>query len=256
MLMRLIVLAAVLAASFQNFAEDLPIRVACIGDSITYGYAMTNRLAECYPTRLAELLGNRYEVRNFGDPGAGIYTHLKAFNGKGPRAWRLRGQFARVLAFKPDIIISNLGINDVEEYKKELLPDLKTGKRSVEPGTFRREYVKLLRDLCSEGRSPQVVIWTRLGPCMKTHRCKGSVLPFVMERDLEQVACEIDAKGLDMYTPLLPLSETDDFCVDGIHPEGGACAVIARETAIVVKGAAGRHPGSCVSQGLSPSDSR
>ena len=49
--------------------------------------------------------------------------------------------------------------------------------------------------------------------------------------DLEKVAKAAGAEGMDMYAPLLPLSETADFCADGIHPEGGACKVIAAETA-------------------------
>ena len=34
-----------------------PIRVACVGDSITYGAAIKNRAANCYPTVLGKQLG-------------------------------------------------------------------------------------------------------------------------------------------------------------------------------------------------------
>jgi len=223
--------AIALAACCVLSGQAEAIRVACIGDSITYGYAMTNRVAECYPAKLAALLGDGYEVRNFGDPGAGVYTHLKAFDGKGPRAWRLRAEYAKALAFKPQIVVSNLGINDAGEYAKELLPDLKTGKTALASGTFRREYVDLLETFAVGGTRPRFIIWTRLGPCMKRHSLKGSVLPFVMERDLADVAARVGAETLDMYGPLFPYAETADFCADGIHPEGGACAVIARVTA-------------------------
>lgn len=207
------------------------VRVACIGDSITYGYAMTNRTAECYPVQLARLLGEDCEVRNFGDPGAGVYTHSKAFGGKGPRSWALRGNLDKALAFRPDIVVSNLGINDVDEYAKEFLPDSKTGRTGLERGRFVREYVELLERFRAQNKDVRILIWTRLGPCMKMHRLKGNALPFVMSEDLEKVAKAAGAEGMDMYTPLLPLSETADFCADGIHPEGGACRVIAAETA-------------------------
>ncbi len=234
------VFVCLLLASFAaSAAGEIPdrvaagsrVRVACIGDSITYGYAMTNRTAECYPVQLARLLGEDCEVRNFGDPGAGVYTHSKAFGGKGPRSWALRGNLDKALAFKPDIVVSNLGINDVDEYEKEFLPDSKTGRPGLERGRFVREYVELLERFRAQNKDVRILIWTRLGPCMKVHQLKGNALPFVMSEDLEKVAKAAGAESLDMYTPLLPLSETAHFCADGIHPEGGACKVIAAETA-------------------------
>ena len=43
--------------------EQSKIRVACVGDSITYG-AGIREPESTYPMRLAELLGNKYEVQN------------------------------------------------------------------------------------------------------------------------------------------------------------------------------------------------
>ena len=84
-----------------------PIRVACVGDSITYGAAIKNRAANCYPTVLGKLLGKGYEVRNFGVNGA---TLLK----KGDRPyWRL-GAFKAATDFAPQIVIIKLGTNDTK----------------------------------------------------------------------------------------------------------------------------------------------
>ena len=79
------------------------VRVACIGDSITWGYAMTNRVAECYPAQLQRLLGPDYDVRNFGDPGAGVYSRPKAnLHGWTEHTWRpgANGSLRRE-AFRP-----------------------------------------------------------------------------------------------------------------------------------------------------------
>lgn len=48
------------------------IKVACVGDSLTYGTTLLNRRVECYPSRLARLLGAKYDVLNFGFPGYAI----------------------------------------------------------------------------------------------------------------------------------------------------------------------------------------
>ena len=42
------------------------IRVACIGDSITWGFTLLNPWKQSYPVLLQEKLGDSYEVRNFG----------------------------------------------------------------------------------------------------------------------------------------------------------------------------------------------
>ena len=204
-------------------AAQTPVRVACIGDSITWGYAMTNRVAECYPSVLQRLLGPGYEVRNFGDPGAGVYEHCR--RGNRPRAWRLRDEFAKALEFRPDVVVSNLGINDAEEFMKEFRPG------GVPRGTFRDQYVALLKAFAADGRRPRFILWSRLGPTGKSHRLKGRPNAALMEADLAEVAVRVGAETLDMLTPLTPFVETPDFASDGIHPEGGAQRVIAELTA-------------------------
>ena len=65
-------------------------KVACIGDSITYGLGLANRAAESYPVQLQKLLDEsepgKYEVRNFGNSGRGIY--LDSMRGSEKRGFR------------------------------------------------------------------------------------------------------------------------------------------------------------------------
>jgi len=42
------------------------IKVACIGDSITSGFTLLNPRRDSYPSLLQNMLGDGYEVRNFG----------------------------------------------------------------------------------------------------------------------------------------------------------------------------------------------
>ena len=48
------------------------IRVACVGDSITFGYGISNRDKNSYPAKLQNLLGDGFEVQNFGLSGARV----------------------------------------------------------------------------------------------------------------------------------------------------------------------------------------
>src|SRR2546427_157899 len=84
---------------------DGPIRVACVGDSITYGSGVAGRETNSYPAVLGRCLGPRFEVRNFGVSGA---TLLK--QGDKPY-WNLPA-FQDVSEFQPNAIVLKLGTND------------------------------------------------------------------------------------------------------------------------------------------------
>ncbi|MDQ3813038.1 MAG: hypothetical protein M3347_03705, partial [Armatimonadota bacterium] len=45
-------------------------RVASVGDSITYGSGIQDREHNSYPAQLGAMLGEKWEVRNFGVSGA------------------------------------------------------------------------------------------------------------------------------------------------------------------------------------------
>jgi hypothetical protein len=38
-------------------------KIACVGDSITYGYRVKSRRENCYPAELEKLLGKKFSVR-------------------------------------------------------------------------------------------------------------------------------------------------------------------------------------------------
>jgi sialate O-acetylesterase len=96
-------LSAILLLNTNLFAQ----KVACIGNSVTYGYGLENRESECYPVQLQGLLGDKYTVRNFGHSGA---TLLK----QGHNPYYKTAEFSNAIAFAPDIAIIHLGLNDTD----------------------------------------------------------------------------------------------------------------------------------------------
>ena len=200
------------------------VRVACIGDSIASGYALKDPDRDSYPAQLGRMLGERCEVRNFGVPALGIYEHLRW--GSQPRAWSKSSACAEALAWQPDIVISNLGINDMEEYPKET-PNA-SGVAALAPGTFRDQYVALLNRIKGCGSSPRIIMWTHFGPLGPKHKYFGSTVPFDMEKDVQTVASIVGAEGIDMYKVLRPYVERE--IPDGIHPSPVAARAIAEAT--------------------------
>ena len=200
------------------------VRVACIGDSITYGYGLAHRDRDSYPVQLQKILDEKfpgkYEVRNFGNSGRGIY--LDSMRGAEKRGFRWMPEHKAALEWKPDILICNLGINDTSEYIKEF-----TGGRKR--GQFRNDYLALLGDYKKVNSKMKFFIWTKLSPLAEGQKFHRSPEPFLMQRDLDEVAGRIGAVGIDMQEPLREKMD-EVLARDKIHPDPEGSGIIAETT--------------------------
>ena len=81
------------------------IKVACVGDSITHG--TDDRGYPSYPRYLQDILGDNYDVRNFGVGGTTLL-----FSDNVPAAYTTHEMYQPSLEFEPDVVIIMLGTND------------------------------------------------------------------------------------------------------------------------------------------------
>jgi len=99
-----------------------PIRLACVGDSITAGAGTMNRETQSYPAQLGRMLGEKWHVDNFGVGGATLLKH-----GDKPY-WNLPA-FTNALASDPHVVVIMLGTNDSKprnwRFKDEFVADYK-----------------------------------------------------------------------------------------------------------------------------------
>lgn len=219
-------LAPLLLALLAPLLAQAALRVACVGDSITYGSGLADRAAQAYPAQLQALLGPGYEVRNFGNPGRGVYLHTR--RGAEPRGFRHMPEHRAALDWRPDIVVCNLGINDADAFP---------AAEAKRPGAFRDDYLSLLADYAALPTKPKLLIWGTLGPLAPGHRLYRSPVPFLMEAPLAEVAARAGATPIDMALALrqLPLSHFPD----GIHPDAEAAKAIAQATAKAIAQAGG-----------------
>jgi lysophospholipase L1-like esterase len=89
--------------AIQNYKS--PIRVACIGDSITQGVGTANQDFHSYPAQLKRMMDPHWEVVGFGYSGATLVKSCKNTYHKTP-------MLERALRFQPDIVVIMLGTND------------------------------------------------------------------------------------------------------------------------------------------------
>ena len=108
--------------SFKAPRKDA-VRVACIGNSITFGAGIRNRSRDSYPSVLARLLGDSYWVKNFG-------VSARTMLNKGDHPYMNEPAYKNALAFNPNIVVIKLGTNDSKsfnwKYKADFMKDAQT----------------------------------------------------------------------------------------------------------------------------------
>lgn len=113
-------LTILLFSSKAYTQENGTIKIACIGNSITYGANITNREKNSYPAQLQAYLGECYKVRNFGVNGS---TTLA----KGDYPYKDTDAYKEIFSYQPDILFIKLGTNDTKaknwKYKNDFFAD-------------------------------------------------------------------------------------------------------------------------------------
>ena len=145
----LVVVAAfsLVALAAAGAMAKAPIRIACVGDSITWGYGVPNRLTQAYAALLQKRLGQGYDVLNCGHGGATALKHLPPNHpGWMVSYWQVP-QFKRATKFKPNIVIIMLGTNDSNP-----------SNRADVHKNFTRDYSALVRHFQHLSTHPRVFI--------------------------------------------------------------------------------------------------
>lgn len=105
--MNRIIFLVCLLLSINSKAQGTKERIACIGNSITFGARLTVPETASYPAVLSGLLTNNgyhhYEIKNFGIGGATILRFGT------PNLWRILDSLKN---FPPDIVVIKAGTNE------------------------------------------------------------------------------------------------------------------------------------------------
>jgi acyl-CoA thioesterase-1 len=178
-------------------SQASPIRVACIGDSITRGTE--------YPIDLWQLLGSNYTVCDFGIGGATV-----SLNSDDPYMNQTAFQVAK--QFEPNVVIIMLGTNDAQT-------DLNESNAA-----FVADYVKLVTEFQSLTSKPKV--WIVQPPPIFNNSANLSTDYFAQNviPSIKQVATEMNLPLIDAYSPLVNHSE---YFSDGVHPDCEGAQAIA-----------------------------
>ncbi|MBR5594331.1 MAG: sialate O-acetylesterase [Bacteroidaceae bacterium] len=203
-LLMLLLVLPLLAAAQEK------IKVACIGNSVTYGYGHKEPAKTSYPTQLQQLLGEGYEVRNFGHSGATLLS-------KGHRPYINLPEYKAALEFAPDIAIIHLGLNDTDprnwpNYRDE----------------FYGDYINIIEAL--RNANPEVEVYVcRMTPIFHWHRRFKSGTRDWYHQIQELIPTIAEYGKFEVIDLSRYLYNRPDLMPDALHPDAEGAGIIARQ---------------------------
>lgn len=186
------------------------IKVACVGNSVTFGAGIKDRATNSYPAQLQKLLGNNYEVANFGYSGA---TLLK----NGHKPYWTKKEFKQSQDFNPNIVIIHLGLNDQgnnnwPKHKEEFIAD----------------YLEMIDAYKNLPSKPKVII-CKMTPTFSGHHWfeEGMRENFQeIQSKIETIAKIANVDVINLHEPLYRFPE---YFPDNLHPTKAGATLIAQK---------------------------
>lgn len=173
--------------------------ISCIGDSITWGAGSTDPEKISWPAQIQNILGEKFEVLNFGNSG----RSLMSVSGLPYFDEELANES---LISNPDIVIFMLGTNDAQSahWNSEV---------------FKTEYPQAIRKYLDLPSQPKVYVMT---PPRSYHNATegwvvdNEIIKNIINPCIKKTASEFGLEVIDIYS--LSDGHREFFIEDGVHP--------------------------------------
>lgn len=215
--MKKIVLSYLLVLCSLVAVAQTPVRVACVGNSITYGAGIENRERDAYPAQLQRMLGEGYVVGNFGKSGATLLN-------KGHRPYIEQEEFQQALTFAGDVVVIHLGINDTDPRDWPNYRDY-----------FVRDYLALIDSFRVVNPKARILV-ARMTPITYCHsRFESGTRDWheQIQQAIERVAELAGAQLIDFHAPLYPYPF---MLPDAVHPTAEGAGILAQTVCSAITG--------------------
>ena len=215
--MKKIILYSLLMLLALHASAQKRTKVACVGNSITYGYTLPERETQAYPARLQQMLGDAYQVGNFGKSGATLLN-------RGHRPYMQQEEYRKAMAFAGDIVVIHLGINDTDprdwpNYRDE----------------FIRDYLALIDSFRTAKPDCRIII-AKLTPIADRHpRFESGTRDWrgEIQQAIETVAHVANVQLTDFEQPLYPYPF---MLPDAVHPNPEGAGILAQTVYSAITG--------------------
>ena len=199
-------------------ALGAPIRVTCVGDSITQGVGAGT--GESYPDQMQEILGDGYDVCNAGISGSNI---LKSSSTTFP--YWTSSEYTKGKEFQPDIVLMMLGTNDAtnRNWVESSIPNIRE--------QFKEDYRDLIEEYKALDSDPYIFLVLPMTCYGSGNQDRMTNLTNDIIPALKELAEEENVGLIDMHSFTAGHNE---WFPDNLHPNAEAYGIIAEEFASYV----------------------
>lgn len=182
------------------------VRVACIGNSITDGCGIDMSSTYGYPARLQQMLGDGYNVRNYG-------VSARTLLSKGDWPYVNEPEWTYAKDFRPDIVVLKLGTNDSKP------------QNWVHGDEFEADLRRMISQLKALDTKPEICLALPMKVWENSAGINDSIITNCIIPIIRRVAKKEKAHIIDLHTPF----EGDRALIqaDGIHPNREGAAKMA-----------------------------
>lgn len=183
-------------------------RIACVGDSITEGFGLNWQSYNAYPARLDSLLGDGYDVMNFGRSAT---TMMKT----GDFPYWTAKEFTNLMGYHPDVVIIKLGTNDCKRY-------------NWNAEKFAASYQDMIDSLRTMNPVPEIKVCLPVPVFKEKWEMTDSVIVNGVIPAIKKVAEANSLEVIDMYSLM---ADRGELFFDSIHPDARGTLIMAEEIA-------------------------
>jgi acyl-CoA thioesterase-1 len=177
--------------NIKSISAQTDIKVACIGNSITIGAGTIP-----FPLQLDAILGNGWNVGNFGVSGRTLLKH-------GDFPYWNEQFFTDALNFQPDKVIIMLGTNDSKPYNW------------VYGDEFYADYLSMVDTFANLDSHPEIWVCHPLKAFSGVYDITDSVIFYGIIPLVDSVAAHRNVKVIDFYGLT---QDKPKYYSDGVHP--------------------------------------
>lgn len=187
------------------------IKISCVGNSITYGYGLSNPSSQSYPGQMQVLLGTTgWQVRNFGSSGR---TMLKS----GGYSYWDDQLYKDALAFNPDVVMIELGTNDSKRWLW-----------NSHGSEFKTDYKKMVQSFQNLSTNPDIWIGLLIPGEKSDWDIYNSYIKDKVNPKIKEIALEMGLGLIDLYSEFDSIS-SEWYLVDSVHPSVAGSGIIAHK---------------------------
>ncbi len=213
---KLTLLLLLVTCTFTSFAGD-KIKIACIGNSITFGAGIKDRDNDSYPAQLQRILGKEYNVQNFG-------VSARTTLSKGNFPYIKTPQYKQSLEFNPDIVLIKLGTNDSKTHNFCYIDEFET------------DYKRIIDSYKALDSKPEIILITPL-KCYLTSqeafKISNRKLVETISPMIADIAYDYDLEIINGY-PLCGDKLVESILPDKLHPSAEGAEMMAEHFAKVI----------------------